>query len=59
VPTIKLTLFAVSKDEWDTKENAYEEWHSMCSSMAKGTSWAEAMLGSEKSSHNLSHCRAS
>ena len=46
----KLTLFAVSKDEWDTKEDAgksmknalYILWY------AKGTPWAEVTSNSEK-----------
>jgi len=54
VPTTKLTLFTVSKDEWDTKEATGKSMknvlHSMYSSREKGTSQAGATLNSEKSS---------
>jgi len=44
-----LTLFAVSKDEWDTIAESREE-SIVCTycGMPKGTSWAEAMLNNEK-----------
>jgi len=50
VPTTKLTPFVESKDEWDTKEDPDNSMKMHCkySSMAKGTSWAEAMSNSEK-----------
>jgi len=42
VPTTKSTLFAVRKDEWDTKEGTVSPWrmHCLYSGMAKGTSQA-------------------
>jgi len=47
VLTIKLTLFAVSKGEWNIKEgsgsNAYVHWYGK-----KDTSWAKVMPNSEK-----------
>ena len=56
--TIKLTLFAVNKDEWNTKEdtgksmkNALCVLHYAYCSMPKGTSQAEAMSNSEKSNY--------
>jgi len=47
----QLTLFAVSKDEWDTVVKKPEECI-VCTycCMLKGTSWAVAMLNNEKSS---------
>jgi len=47
VSTTKSTLFMVNKDEWYTKEGPWR-MHCMYSGMAKGTSWAEATLNSEK-----------
>ena len=48
--TAKLTLFAVSKDEWDTKEDTGKPIKNALTycSMPKSTSWAEATLSSEK-----------
>ena len=43
----KLTLFAVSKDEWDTKEDT-QRMHCTYCGMPKGTARAEAMSNSEK-----------
>jgi len=50
VPTTKLTLLAVSKDEWDTKEGNGKSMKNalLYSNMAKGTSRAEVMSKSEK-----------
>jgi len=46
MPNTKSTLFI---DEWYTKEGRDNSpLHCMYSGMAKGTSWAEAMLNSEK-----------
>ena len=50
--TTKLTLFAVSKDDWDTKEDTDKSMKNAlyCTyfGMPKGTSQAEVMLKSEK-----------
>ena len=48
--TTKLTPFAVSKDEWDTKEDAGnpQRTHCVYCSMPKGISQAEATLEREK-----------
>ena len=48
----KSTLFAVSKDEWDTKEDTKEDsmknaLYTYCG-MPKGTCWAEATSNGEK-----------
>jgi len=45
MPNTKSTLFAVIKDEWDTKEGTGNSirMHCMYSSMAKGTSQTEVM----------------
>ena len=45
--TTKLTLFAVSKDEWDTKEDT-GKYALYVLRYAKGTSQVEATLNSEK-----------
>jgi len=47
--TTKLTLFTVSKDEWNMKENTGKSlrMHWMYCSMPKGTSWAETTLSNE------------
>ena len=45
--TAKLTPFAVSKDEWDTKEDTSKSMKKYCS-MPKDTSWAELTSNSEK-----------
>jgi len=46
----KLTLFAISKDEWHTKEDAVKSIKDLCvyCSIPKGTFQAEAMSNSEK-----------
>ena len=57
--TTRSTLFAVSKDEWDTKEETgksmknalYVLWY-----MPKGTSQAEATLNSEKNQARSLSC---
>jgi len=49
--TTKLTLFTVSKDEWNTKEDtgkSLKKMHCTYCDMSKGTSQAETMLNSEK-----------
>ena len=55
--TTKLTLFADSTDEWDTKEDTGKSMKNVCTnmknvctycSMPKGISWPEAMLNSEQ-----------
>ena len=48
--TVKLTLLAVNKGEWDTKEDTGKSMrmHCMYCSMPIGTSRAEAMLNVEK-----------
>jgi len=48
--TTKLTLFTVSKDEWNTQENTGKSliMHWTHCGMPKGTSLAEATLNSEK-----------
>ena len=48
--TAKSTLFAVSKDEWDTKKDTGKSMKNACMycGMPKGTSQAEAMSNSEK-----------
>ena len=48
--TAKLTLFAVSKDEWDTKENTGKSMKNALYVLryAKGTSRAEVTSNSEK-----------
>ena len=49
--TTKLTLFAVSKDEWDTKEDTGKSMKNalyVLRCMPKGTSLAEATSNSEK-----------
>ena len=48
--TTKLTLFTVSKGEWNTQEDTGKLWRIYCSycSMSKDSSWAEAMSNSEK-----------
>jgi len=43
--TTKSTLFTVSKDEWDTKEDTGK---SMKNALPKGTSWAKAMSNNEQ-----------
>ena len=43
----KSILFAVSKDEWDTKEDTGKSNCTYCG-MPKGTCWAEVTLNSEK-----------
>jgi len=50
MPTTKLTLFVVNKDEWYTKEGHGKSMraHCMYSGMAKGTSRAEVTLNSKK-----------
>jgi len=45
MPTTKLTLLAVSKDEWDTKEGPCKSMKNV-HGMAKGTHQTEAMLNS-------------
>ena len=51
-PNHTATLFAVSKDEWNTKEDTGKSMKNALYILryAKGTSRAEAMLNSEKSS---------
>ena len=46
----KSILFAVSKDEWDTKEDTGKSMRMHCTycGMPKGTCWAEVMSKSEK-----------
>ena len=46
----KSILFAVSKDEWDTKEDTGKslKMHCMHCSMPQDTSWAEVTPNSEK-----------
>jgi len=47
--TTKSTIFAVSKDEWDTKEGTGKSMSTFYkSSASKGTSWAEVTSSSEK-----------
>ena len=46
--TAKLTLFAVSKDEWDTKEDTGKSMQCAYCGMPKGTSRAEVTSNSEK-----------
>ena len=48
--TTKLTLFAVSKDEWDTKEDTGKSMKNALYVLqyAKSTCQAEAMLNSDK-----------
>jgi len=51
MPTTKLTLLVVSKDEWDTKEDtgkSMRNMYCMYSSMEKGTSRTEVTSSSEK-----------
>ena len=43
----KSTLFAVSKDEWDTKEDTGESMKNALYGMPKGTCRAEAMSNSQ------------
>jgi len=52
VLTTKLTLFMVSKDEWDTKEGNSKSMKNALyvQRCPKGTSQAEKMSNSEKSS---------
>ena len=45
--TAKLTPFAVSKDEWHTKEETGKSMKNVLY-VPKGTSWAEATSNSEK-----------
>jgi len=50
VPTTKLTLFVVNKDEWYTKEGRAKSMKNALyiQRMAKDTSWAEATSNNEK-----------
>jgi len=49
--TAKQTLFAVSKDEWNTKEDTGKPpWRMHACGMTKGTSQAKATSNTEKSS---------
>jgi len=48
MPTQKLTLFVVSKDEWDTKEDTGKFMKNALHVQRLGTSRAEATLNSEK-----------
>jgi len=48
VPATKSTLFVVSKDEWDIKEDTDKSIKNALHLRAKGTSCAEATLNSEK-----------
>jgi len=48
MPTTKSTLFAVSKDKWDTNKGGDLYVHEECTGKAKGTSQAEATSNSKK-----------
>jgi len=55
MPTTKLTLFAVSKDEWYTKEDAGKPMkNALCT---KSNSQAEMISSNKKNqARSLSHC---
>jgi len=47
--TAKLTLFAISKDEWNKKEGTGKSMkNALYVGMPKGTSWVEATSNSEQ-----------
>jgi len=55
----KLTLFVVSKDEWNTKEGIGKSMNNELHvhSMEKCTSWAEATLNHENQARSSNHCQ--